>query len=120
VAARRLGQLERAIRLIGESLELAQKYGYASMVLECIASLAGIAADMGRGLQGARLMGVVEAQRGTSELGTITQKELPRDASQLRTMLGDAIYEAVLLEGQAMTQEQAVQLAKDVVDFRMG
>jgi predicted ATPase/class 3 adenylate cyclase len=116
VSARRLGQLERAIQLIGESLRLAQEYGFIELVVECLLSLVGIAADLGRGLQGARMMGAMEACWRNYSIGPIVLSEMPRDASQLRAMLGDEAYEAALLEGKALTLEQAVQLAKETTN----
>jgi predicted ATPase/class 3 adenylate cyclase len=117
VAARRLGQLERAIQLIGESLSLAQEYEFTELVVECLASTAGIAADLGRGLLGARLMGTVEACWKNYSISPIVLGELPRDASQLREMLGDEAYETALLEGKALTLDQAIQVAKEVADL---
>jgi tetratricopeptide (TPR) repeat protein len=120
VAIRRQGHLERARRLICEGLELAQQDGYTLGVLGCIASLAGIAADLSRGLESARLMGaMVEAQTQqgfqTRTFGPISRIELQRDVSQLRNMLGDEAFEAAFLEGKVLTLEQAIQLAKEVV-----
>jgi predicted ATPase/DNA-binding SARP family transcriptional activator len=116
VAALRQGQLDRAVHLIGESLELAQKYGL--NLLAYIACLAAVAADLGRGLQSARLVGMLEAQPSYLEcIGPIPRQELARITSQLRAMLGDEAYEAALLEGKALTLEQAIQEAKDVADL---
>ena len=96
-------------------------------MLGCIASLAGIAADLGRGLESARLMGAMgEAltQQGfqTRTFGPISRTELQRDISQLRAMLGNDAFEAAFLEGKSLTLEQAIQMAKEVteVSFRPG
>ena len=116
VAALRQGQLDRAVHLICESLELAQKYGLNLLVY--IACLAAVAADLGCGLQSARLIGMLEAQPGYLEwIGPIPRHELARIPSQLRAMLGDEAYEAALLEGKALTRVQALQLAKDAVNL---
>jgi non-specific serine/threonine protein kinase len=111
VAVRRQGQLQRAIHLTSKSLEYAREYDFAELVAECIASLAGLALDFGRLQESSRWMAAVEAQQGKLFVGPICELELQRDTAQVRALLGEEAFQAALLEGRALTLDQAVEEA---------
>jgi predicted ATPase/DNA-binding CsgD family transcriptional regulator len=114
VAARRQGLQERAVRRFCQSLEYAQEYQFPELVVEAIASLAGIAVDLGRGQESARLLGALGVTPGLLPIeirGVIVDSELERNVNQLRAMLGDEAFEAALLEGKALSLDQAVEEA---------
>jgi hypothetical protein len=94
-----------------ECLGYAREYNFAEHVAECIASLAGIAADIGRLQESSRWMGAVEAQQGKLYVGPICELELQRDTAQVRALLGEQAFQSALLEGRGLTLDQAEQEA---------
>jgi predicted ATPase/DNA-binding SARP family transcriptional activator len=120
VAARRKGELERAIQLTLQSLAAAHKPGWEAMVNECIGSLAGIAADLGRCRQSALLLGACSNHMHSPNAGPVSVGEFQRDLPVVRAALGDAAFEVAFAEGKALTLEAAVELGREAVEERRG
>ena len=114
VAARRQGLQEQAVGRFCQSLGYAQEYQFPELLVQAIASLAGIAVDLGRGQESARLLGALGVMPGFLQIeirGVIVNSELERNVNQLEAMLGDEAFEAALLEGKALSLDQALEEA---------
>jgi predicted ATPase len=115
VALRRIGEKARAAALALDSLDLAQEYESAEVVLESICSLAGILLEAGELPAAGRLLAATRALTSTIHLGVIVKAELTRDMEEARTRLGVSAFETACEEGQGLTLEQAAKEARQSV-----
>ena len=92
-----------------------------SQLAECLIGFAGIANAKKHFERSARLLGAAETQieaRKSIPLENFDKKEFERLAATLREKLGDAKFDAGVLEGRGMTMEQAIDLALKPVEER--
>jgi predicted ATPase/class 3 adenylate cyclase len=111
--ALRAGDLSRAVTQLSESLEVRQEIGDKSGSAWCLERLAEVVLAEGQAERGARVLGAAAALRASigSVIDPVDQSEYESTLASLRTRLSDERFTAIWDEGQAMTLEQAVELA---------
>ena len=102
------------VQLLGEeSLQLLQKAENRQHIADCLEVMAGAAGAQNRPRRAARLWGAAETLR--EEIGVPLQPEdreiLDPYLATARSSLGEIVWQTTLAEGQAMTQEQAIDNA---------
>ena len=105
------GDFERATALLNESLLIRKDIGDPGGIAWCLEKLAEIAhlkKDDGRA---ARIYGAAAVLRASvnSVIDPTDQPEHNRVIAQIRTRLGDEVYQAVWAEGQTMLLEQLME-----------
>jgi tetratricopeptide (TPR) repeat protein len=123
-AMHRQGDLKQSASLIKESLQIWEDLGNKQGVAECLAELAVIAVSQAqakkhKGQQiaalerGAKLFGTAEAisEAIGFQLQRADRDRFDRSATLACTQLGQATWEALQVEGRAMTIERAVAYA---------
>lgn len=118
VIAVREGDYVRAKEWYTECLLFDQQIGWPRQLAECFIGFAGIASAKQDFERAAQLLGVAEAEAEArvNPLENIDQIELKRITAILREELGDAEFEAIALNGRAMTMEQAIEYALEDQD----
>lgn len=113
VIAAREGDYTRAKAWYTECLLFDQQIGLPRQLAECFIGFAGIANAEQHFERAARLLSIGEtnAAARANPLESIEQIELQRLTTRLREELGDAKFEALVLQGRAMTLEQAIAYA---------
>ena len=113
VIAAREGDYTRAKAWYTECLLFDQQIGLPRQLAECFIGFAGIANAEQHFERAARLLSIGEtnAAARANPLESIEQIELQRLTTRLREELGDASFEALALQGRAMTLEQAIAYA---------
>jgi hypothetical protein len=109
-AARHSGDLQRAVARHHDALRAFVQLENAWGVANCLAGLAGVAADRGDLLRAARLYGAEHGLRlraGVSTWQTI-RSEHDADVQAVSTALGEAEWERVHSQGTALTDEEAI------------
>jgi predicted ATPase/DNA-binding XRE family transcriptional regulator len=108
--ARTRGYNARALALCRESLVLSRKLDNKSLIAFCLTTLAGVIQAVGDAAQAARLFGAAESLLQSLDvvLDPGGSLEYDSDLADVRTRLGDAVFEVARAEGVAMTVEQAV------------
>jgi tetratricopeptide (TPR) repeat protein len=103
----------RALALLRESLELARELDERPGIVECLETLAGVAARRGDAATGALLLGAAEATRDAA--GAVRQPdEMPwilEATGTLRGALGEPAFAAAVARGRDLTTEDAVARA---------
>lgn len=107
------GKHAEAVSLLHESLGVNQEIGHLPGTSECLEVLAGLAADEGLWEKSARLLGAAGAVR---ELMGISSSSDPTDrhgeiTASVREALGDDSYESALVQGRALSIDEAVDYA---------
>ncbi len=113
--AQHQGDLEQAATLFHESLALFRKLGNQRGIAECLAGLAGLAAEQGHGRWAACLLGAAEALLGASGAAwwPADRVEYERNLATIRAALTEKAFAAAWAEGQAMTLKQAIVYASE-------
>ncbi len=95
-----------------EGLELSQRLRLDREVLGMIGGMSGVAAALGEPETAARLQGAIEAAQRSNGIGRISEAASV-EAIQLATreQLGFETYEALLVEGQKMSYDEAIESA---------
>ena len=108
--ARTRGYNARALALCRESLVLSRKLDNKSLIAFCLTTLAGVIQAVGDAAQAARLFGAAESLLQSLDvvLDPGGSLEYDSDLADVRTRLGDAVFEVARAEGVAMTVEQVV------------
>jgi len=103
----------QAAVLLEESLALAHDVGHRLLTALGLEDLAGILARSDRPEAAAALLGAAESLREAFGLASApaTQAAVRTAGAAARERLGDAVYEAAVARGQAMTVDEAVALA---------
>jgi predicted ATPase len=106
--ARQQGNCERAAMLYKESLTLYRKAGDRWRCAVCLEGLAGIAHIQGQLRQAARLFGAASALRGTigHPVPPADRPAYDRDVEAVRVALGQEVFVAAWVEGEAMPLER--------------
>jgi predicted ATPase len=104
------GNDTRAVSLCRESLILSRNLDDKSHMAFCLAALAGVIQSAGQAARAARLFGAAEMllQSLDAVLDPTGRLVYDSDLAATRLRLGEAAFEEVRAEGQAMTIEQAV------------
>ena len=109
------GDWEHGVCLLREGLALVHELGDVVGIAGGLQDLARALMERGAWDRAARLFAAAEALReatGTAPWPT-ERAEHARDLARVRTWLGEAAYEVAVIEGRAMTIEQAVDYALD-------
>ena len=103
----------RAHALYVESLRLFSDLQDRSGALRCLDGLAETLIHLGQSERAARLLGVVEAQRGLSDMTWSPQEqaELAQAIAAAQTALGEKQFTALFTQAREMTLEQAIACA---------
>jgi tetratricopeptide (TPR) repeat protein len=113
IIARLEGNLGQAAALLQESLSVGSRDKYG--VSRCLEALAGVACQQGELMRGTNLFGAADAMReriaAPLDPFDIDDHDMFIAAAQAR--LGDAGFRQAWLEGQTMTQEEAIAFASD-------
>jgi predicted ATPase/DNA-binding CsgD family transcriptional regulator len=109
----RQGDYAQAATLFTKSLTVAQERDRKSDVTRSLAGLAGVAVVSGQLQRAVRLFGsALTLMEAWGEIdGVVNQTEHDRDLAAIRDQLDPVIFEAAWAEGQAMTMEEAIDLA---------
>ena len=105
--ARQRGEPAHALPLFVESARLSQEIGDDARLAESLEGLAGTVAELGNGLDAARLLGLADAVREYSaspRLG-VHQPAYARDVALIEAAVGPAHLAAIIAEGAAMTPD---------------
>jgi predicted ATPase/DNA-binding SARP family transcriptional activator/DNA-binding CsgD family transcriptional regulator len=109
------GDHGRVQALCEESLKLLQKAQDTQHIADCLGIMASAAGAQGSAKRAARLWGAAEALR--EEVGVPLQPEdrmvLDPYLATARSSLGEIAWRTTLVEGRAMTSEQAIEYALD-------
>jgi predicted ATPase/DNA-binding SARP family transcriptional activator/DNA-binding CsgD family transcriptional regulator/Flp pilus assembly protein TadD len=109
------GDHGRVQALCEESLKLLQKAQDTQHIADCLGIMASAAGARGSAKRAARLWGAAEALR--EEVGVPLQPEdrmvLDPYLATARSSLGEIAWRTTLVEGRAMTSEQAIEYALD-------
>ncbi len=107
------GDDPQAVALFSQSLILSQEVGDTLLTAVCISGLAGEAQAMGHPERAARLFGAAQAliDAITSRRAPADQIEYQRSLNAVRDRLNEAVFQSAWAEGEAMTMDQAIELA---------
>ena len=99
--ARARGYNARALALCRESLVLSRKLDNKSLIAFCLTTLAGVIQAVGDAAQAARLFGAAESLLQSLDvvLDPGGSLEYDSDLADVRTRLGDAVFEVARAEG---------------------
>ena len=114
------GDLQRALRLYLEALELGRRNPGTREVTNVIEAVAIIMASGGQPVRGARLLGATEAMRERSGLrlrGAQNQATLEQAIAAARATLGEAAFTAAWSAGRSLQPGQAVAEALAPIDL---
>jgi non-specific serine/threonine protein kinase len=111
--ARARGDHERAATLCAECLPVFQAQGLKLHLAVGLSVTAWVADARGQRARAARLFGAADALRQSigAPVPLAEQSESNRVVARTRTALGAARFDAAFAEGQALTQDDAVQVA---------
>lgn len=111
--AQHQGDLERATRLLTESLVLYKEMADKSGIAAAMEGFACGASSSSQWRRAAKLFGAAEALRQAigAPLPPPQKPEYDRSRAIVRDTLGDEVFAAARAEGQAMVPEQAVEYA---------
>jgi predicted ATPase/DNA-binding SARP family transcriptional activator/DNA-binding CsgD family transcriptional regulator len=116
LAALTQGDHGRVQALGAESLKLLQKAQDTQHIADCLGIMASAAGAQGSAKRAARLCGAAEALR--EEIGVTLQAEvrmvLDPYLATARSSLGEVAWRTTLVEGRAMTPEQAIEYSLDI------
>jgi predicted ATPase/DNA-binding SARP family transcriptional activator/DNA-binding CsgD family transcriptional regulator len=116
LAALTHGDHGRVQALGGESLKLLQEAQDTQHIADCVGIMASAAGARGSAKRAARLWGAAEALR--EEIGVTLQAEvrmvLDPYLATARSSLGEVAWRTTLVEGRAMTLEQAIEYSLDI------
>jgi DNA-binding CsgD family transcriptional regulator len=116
LAALTQGDHGRVQALGEESLKLLQKAQDTQHIADCLGIMASAAGARGSAKRAARLWGAAEALR--EEIGVTLQAEvrmvLDPYLATARSSLGEVAWRTTLVEGRAMTPEQAIEHSLDI------
>ena len=116
LAALTQGDHGRVQALGGETLKLLQKAQDKQHIADCLGIMASAAGARGSAKRAARLWGAAEALR--EEIGVTLQAEvrmvLDPYLATARSSLGEIAWRTTLVEGRAMTPEQAIEHSLDI------
>jgi hypothetical protein len=108
------GRHETAAGRFERALEAARELGYREMIAYCLKGIGEVLAARGTGEQAARLLGA--SDRLFLELGahveSSEQATYAVAVGRLKDALGDDAYSSAHAEGQAMSLDQALALAR--------
>ena len=106
------GELDRSQALFKEDLSIELELGTAATSLSFM-GFACLANARGQPLRAVRLLGARDAMCKTTgqHVEAADRPDYERNLASLRAQLGEAAFEAAWAEGEAMTMEQAVELA---------
>jgi predicted ATPase/DNA-binding SARP family transcriptional activator len=115
--AQRKGNFTKAARLLGQGLRTYEKLGLDDFVVWMIERFAALAEATGKGEKASRLLG---ASRGLS-INTVIfplqyKEELTRLTASIRELVGDQDFDRLFEEGAAMSLQDAVAYALEVVE----
>ena len=115
--ASRGGDHARAAELFGRVLETRTAIGDKRGAIETLEAVGLAAIRAGFDADGLRLLGAAECQRGelASPLSPAIRADHERDVAMARTRLEETAIETFLEEGQLLSTEQALALARDVI-----
>ncbi len=104
------GHYGRAASSFGESLGLRRELGDNVGVAHGLAGLAGVAGSQGRSAPAARLFSAAAALLDTigASLEPVDRAAYDRNVAAVHALLDEAAFEAAWVEGQALSQEQAI------------
>lgn len=103
---------QRAALYLTEGLNLAQRFRMDRTLLGLMGGISGVALAQGQAETAARLQGAIEAARRSSGVGRIAQAaNVEAIQRATRNQLGSETYEALLLEGQKMSYDEAIESA---------
>ncbi len=87
-------------------------------IYSAISGIAGVSGPLGDPTLGARLMGAVEAlfSTYTKPMDPMDFEEFQRDLAAVKTTLPEDKFSRAWSEGQALSQEQAIQAALALVN----
>lgn len=111
--ARLQGDTRRALELLREALALYRDIGTMLEPPWTLEALGLVAAALGESQRAARLWGAASAWREAinEPLPLTYQNDYAASIDQVRTQLGEKVYESALSEGRAMSFEQAIEYA---------
>ena len=119
LAALTQGDHGRVQALGEESLKLLQKTRDTQHIADCLGIMASAAGARGSAKRAARLWGAAEALR--EEIGVPLQPEdrmvLDPYLATARSSLGEIAWQTTLVEGRAMTPEQAIEYSLDTAEL---
>jgi predicted ATPase/DNA-binding SARP family transcriptional activator len=112
------GDYRNAKVLFAESLALSREDGNKIGIINSLAGFAGILGMSGKPEEAARLLGASESllAGGGSRMDPTDQKEFDDYIAAVRKQLGNPKFNTHILEGRAMTMEQAIDLASKTVE----
>jgi hypothetical protein len=105
--------LAAAELLFQDSLLLAERTGDRLLQITCLEAIAGLLVAQRRYERGARVLGTAEAWRAKIEAASLTAERaaVERHTAVLRTALGREAFAAAWQAGQAMSLDEAIDLA---------
>ena len=109
-----LGEHERALGAFKEALAKVQDTGRTPQVLETLEGMASLAGAVGKASRAAHIWGAAEAAREATGINVFTPDEWALHEPHLaaaRYQMGMARWEEALVEGRAMSLEEAVEYA---------
>jgi predicted ATPase/DNA-binding CsgD family transcriptional regulator len=109
--------LERAMALIQEGLTICRDVGDNWGITMALVGLAGVASKRGEPARAARLLGAVETRRNTigAVLWHVDRLEYERNLATLAALTEEQL-EAAWAQGQAMSLEDAILYAQEMVE----
>ena len=119
--ALRVGDIIKATETYLCGVDVASKIGRRDALAAALVGVASVAAAVGDFERAARTLGCAEAARRTiaGRLTPPEAAELERHTNTVRKALGDVAFETLWHEGQAMTNDQAVALARAMESLRL-
>lgn len=107
------GDYTRASELFKESLATRLRLGHKLGIANCLGGLGGVAAGRNQPERAAKLLGAAEVLLGSlgAEMDRPDRLEYDRAVAVVRAALGQAAFDAALLEGRTMALEQAIEYA---------
>ena len=109
-----LGEHDRAMGSFREALVMSQDMGTKPQVLEALEGMASLAGAVGEAIRAAHLWGAAEAAREATGIIAFSPGEWVLHEPHLvaaRSRVGEAAWEEALVEGRAMSLEEAVEYA---------
>ena len=109
-----LGEHDRAMGSFDEALAMSKNLGRKPQVIEALEGMASLAGAVGDASRAAHLWGAAEAAREATDIIAFSPGEWVLHEPHLvaaRSRLGEAAWEEALVEGRAMTLEEAAEYA---------
>ncbi len=111
---RREGRCTEALDELRRGLEFSLEAGDLSILPETIQEFAAVAVVLGQPGAGAALLGSSERLRREMELPLWDPSDYERTSTALRDQLGDEVFEAEHARGAALTDDEAIDLARSI------